>query len=92
MKVARQHARRDAGGEIEVDYEGVELPARPRRLVAREMTPAEVRRQRDLVWLMLADRGLSAREIAEICSVAARHRDHIARRVKAARKAVARAR
>jgi hypothetical protein len=85
MFARRTLLTRDSG-DVADDYEAVDVARAPRRKLVREMSPAEVRRQRDLVWLLLADAGLSTREIEVVCSQAAKDHTHIARRIAAARR------
>lgn len=67
----------------------VESPSRPRLAAVDDPTPREMRRRRDMVFVMLHHRcGLSADEIASACKYAALTPRHIRRRIAAASRAL----
>jgi hypothetical protein len=81
MKAARRIRRVTERGEVRDEHVSVEVPS-ARVKPIDEPTAAELRRRRDLVWLMLAKQGLNAVEISKACQLAACTPQHIRNRLR----------
>lgn len=76
----------DNDGESRADFVAIHKPTIKRLRPLDDPTNREMRRRRDMVYLLLSQQGLSSDEIAKTCKFAARTAAQIRLRLRSARK------
>lgn len=90
MKVARKSYLSRSDAMSEVQHEEVITPIRKTMKPADHPGNRELRRRRDLVWLLLSKQGFNAVDIARACTYANRSARQIQRRLEQIRRLNAR--
>ena len=90
MKAARVSIVSRSDAMKEVQHEEVSTPIRKTMIPADHPGNRELRRRRDLVWLLLSKHGFNAVEIAHACTYANRSARQIQRRLEQLRRLNAR--